>query len=146
MKPWRRAGRLLASCAVTLLVLALAPAVLLAGELVNRHYLDSLPAGWDKIPVRRGRRVVFRNARPGRAAYAMAAQDHGGARRILANPLWVTLTAPARWFLDRIKPRAGSRRGRGGNGPPGAGVREPRRPLPDLPAGAMALPEPGPFD
>jgi len=32
MKPWRRAGRLLASCAVTLLVLVLAPAVLLAGE------------------------------------------------------------------------------------------------------------------
>ena len=146
MKPWRRAGHLLASCAVTLLVLALAPAVLLAGELVNRHYLGILPAPRDKIPVRRGRRVVFRNARPGRAAYAMAARDHRGAQRILANPLWIALTAPARWLLDRIKPRAGGRRGRGGNGPPGAGVREPRRPLPDLPAAAMALPEPGPFD
>jgi hypothetical protein len=65
---------------------------------------------------------------------------------VLANPLWIALTAPARWLLDRVRPRAGGRRGRGGNGPPGAGVREPRRPLPDLPAGAMALPEPGPSD
>jgi len=146
MKPWSRAGGLLASCAVTLLVLALAPAVLLAGELVNRHYLANRPAGPDRIPVRRGKRVVFRNARPGWPAYAMAAQDHRGPRRVLANPLWIALTAPARWLLDRIRPRAGSRRGRGGNGPPGAGVREPRRPLPDPPAGAMALPEPGPFD
>jgi hypothetical protein len=145
MNPWHRAGRLLASCVVTLVVLALAPAVLLAGELVNRHYLGSLPARRDRIPVRRGRHVVFRNVGPGRAAYAVAARDHKLARRILANPLWIALTAPARWLLDRIRPRAGGRRGRGGNGPPGAGVREPRRPLPDLPAGAMALPEPGPF-
>jgi hypothetical protein len=146
MKPWRRAGRLLASCVVTLFVLALAPAVLLAGELVNRHYLGNLPAGRDRVPVRRGRRVVLRNVGPGRGAYAMAVRDHKVAHRILANPLWIALTAPARWLLDRIRPRAGSGRRRGGNGPPGAGVREPRRPLPDLPAGAMALPEPGPFD
>ena len=146
MKPWHRAGHLLATCAVTLFVLALAPAVLLAGELVNRHYRGSLPAGRDRVPVRRGRRVVLRNVGPGRAAYAVAARDHKVARRILANPLWIALTAPARWLLDRIRPRAGSGRRRGGNGPPGAGVREPRRPLPDLPAGAMALPEPGPFD
>jgi len=146
MKPWRRTGRLLASFAVTLLVLALAPAVLLAGELVNRHYLRNLPAGRYKIPVRRGRRVVVRDARPGRAEYVVATLDHRAARWFLANPVWIALTAPARWLLDRIRPRAGSRRGRGGNGPPEAGVREPRRPLPDLPAGAMALPEPGPFD
>ena len=76
----------------------------------------------------------------------MAAPGHRLARRVRAHPLWIALTAPARWLLDRIRPRAGSRRGRGGNGPPGAGVREPRRPLPDPPAGAMALPEPGPFD
>ena len=145
MKPGHRAGRLLASCVVTLFVLALAPAVLLAGELVNRHYVRQPPARRDRIPVCRGRRVVFRNVRPGRAAYAAAARDHKLARWILANPLWIALTAPARWLLDRIRPRAGGRRRRGGNGPPEAGVREPRRPLPDLPAGAMALPEPGPF-
>ena len=151
MKPWRAVGRALTFGAVTLLVVALAPAVLLFGELVNRHYLRGLPPGRDRIPVRRfglrGRsRVVYRSASQGRAAYALAAGDHKVARRVLANPLWIALTAPARWLLDRVRPRAGGRRGRGGNGPPGAGVREPRRPLPDLPAGAMALPEPGPFD
>jgi hypothetical protein len=145
MKPWRRAGRLLVSGAVTLLVLALAPAVLLAGELVNRHYGERRAGGPDRIPVRRGRRVVLRNVGPARAAYPVAGREPRVARPVLANPLWIALTAPARWLLDRIRPRVGGRRGRGGNGPPGAGVREPRRPLPDPPAGAMALPEPGPF-
>ena len=135
--------------AVTLLVVAAAPAVLLFGELVNRHYLCGLPPGRDRILVRRRglrRHVVVRPVGPGQAAYAVATRNHRVARRVLANPAWIALTAPARWLLGRLRPRAGSRRGRGGNGPPGAGVREPRRPLPDLPAAAMALPEPGPFD
>jgi len=148
MKPWRAAGRVLTFGVVTLLVVAAAPAVLLFGELVNRryrHYLRGVPAGRDPVRVRR-RRVVVRSSGPGRAAYAVATPGWGVAWRVLTNPVWIALTAPARWVLDRIRPRAGGRRGRGGNGPPGAGVREPRRPLPDLPAGAMALPEPGPFD
>ena len=135
---------MLASCVVTLFVLALAPAVLLAGELVNRHYIGRLPGGRDRSLVRRRGHVMLRNLGPAGAALPVVFTGHPVARRILANPLWIALTAPARWLLDRIKPCAG-RRGRGGNGPPGAGVREPRRPLPDLPAGAMALPEPGPF-
>jgi|GEM_PF-2300184 len=138
---------MLASGAVTLFVLALAPAVLLAGELVNRHYLGRPPAARDRILVRRrGRGVEVQTIGPRRTGFPAAGRDHRVARRVLANPLWIALTTPARWLLDRIRPRAGSRRGRGGNGPPGAGVREPRRPLPDLPAEAMALPEPGPFD
>ena len=138
---------MLASGAVTLFVLALAPAVLLAGELVNRHYLGRPPAARDRILVRRrGRGVEVQTIGPRRTGFPASGRDHRVARRVLANPLWIALTTPARWLLDRIRPRAGSRRGRGGNGPPGAGVREPRRPLPDLPAEAMALPEPGPFD
>jgi len=138
---------MLASGAVTLFVLALAPAVLLAGELVNRHYLGRPPAARDRILVRRrGRGVEVQTIGPRRTGFPAAGRDHRVVRRVLANPLWIALTTPARWLLDRIRPRAGSRRGRGGNGPPGAGVREPRRPLPDLPAEAMALPEPGPFD
>jgi hypothetical protein len=151
MKPWRNLGRALAAGTVTVVVIVLAPAVLLFGELVNRHYLHGLPAGQDRIPVRRrgllpGRRarVVYRYTGPGPAAYAVVTRDRKVVWHVLANPVWIALTAPARWLLDRVRPRAGGRRG--GNGPPGAGVREPRRPLPDLPASAMALPEPGPFD
>jgi hypothetical protein len=49
-------------------------------------------------------------------------------------PVRTALTAPARWVSDRIK----RRRAR----PPTAGVREPRRPRPSLPALAVALDEP----
>jgi hypothetical protein len=143
MKPWRIAGHALSFGAVTLLIVAAAPAVLLFGELVNRRFRGRPPAGRDRILERRGRRVAVRGAGPGWATYAVAGRRYRMAWRVLANPVWIALTAPGRWVLDRLRPRAG--RGRGGNGPPGAGVREPRRPLPDLPAGAMALPEPGPF-
>jgi hypothetical protein len=144
----RTVGHALSFGAVTLLVVAAAPAVLLFGELVNRHYLPRMP-GRDRTLVRRRglrRHVVIRHPGPGRAAYVVATPGRRVAWQVLANPVWIALTAPARWVLDRVRPKAGSRRRRGGNGPPGAGVREPRRPLPDLPAAAMALPEPGPFD
>ena len=117
MKPWRNLGRALATGTVTVLVIVLSPAVLLFGELVNRHYLGGLPPGRDRIPVRRhgllpGRRgrVGYRRAGPGRAAYAAATRNRRVARRVLANPLWIALTAPARWLLDRVRPRAGGRR------------------------------------
>jgi hypothetical protein len=103
---------------VSVLVIVLAPAVLVFGELVNRRYLAP------GRPMRARRKVPWVLRR---------------------NPVWIALTAPGRWVLDRLRPRVGGRRGRGGNGPPGAGVREPRRPMPDLPAGAMALPEPRSF-
>jgi hypothetical protein len=118
MRPLRLGGHIITFLVVTVLVVVLAPVVLLFGELVNRYYL--VP------PHRMGR-------------------CRGITRVLLRNPVWIALTAPGRWILGRLRPRVGGRRGRGGNGPPGAGVREPRRPLPDLPAGAMALPEPGPF-
>jgi hypothetical protein len=95
---------------LTLLVIAMSPAVLVAGELVNRS--------------------VFRRHRGLRIS-----------RALRSNPVWIALTAPARWLLDHLRPKVGGRNGNG-DGPPGAGVREPRRPLPDLPAGAMSLPEP----
>src|SRR5690349_18519883 len=119
MRRWRRIDRILASMVVTVLVVVLAPVVLLFGEAVNRRYRRRL-AGFPKP-------AVARAWAPRRARAAI----------VLNNPVWIALTAPGRWVLDRLRPRVGGRRGRGGNGPPGAGVREPRRPLPDLPAGAM---------
>jgi len=56
----------------------------------------------------------------------------------VTNPLWIALTAPARWLLDRVASlRAGP-----GHQPPAAGVREPRRPPPGRPSGSVALAEP----
>jgi hypothetical protein len=126
---------------VSLLVIVMAPAVLVAGELVNRHYLGWLPRM--RSPARR---LVL--ARRNTAEWVMISSDiknHNFGRIALAfltNPVWIALTAPARWILDHARPRVGGGRRNGNGGPPGAGVREPRRPKPDLPAGAMALPEP----
>ncbi len=64
---------------VSVLVIVLAPAVLLAGELVNRYYLHPV------FPRRRFRLV---------------------ARVLLSNPVWIALTAPGRWLFDRLRPRA----------------------------------------
>ena len=125
MRLRRLGGGVLAFCAVTLLVVVLAPAVLLFGELVNRRY-------WRRYA--------------GRATYSRGVgvwKGRVGWTLVFLNPVWIALTAPGRWLADRLRPRAGSGRGRGGD--PGAGVREPRRPRPDLPAGAMALPEPSEF-
>jgi hypothetical protein len=55
------------------------------------------------------------------------------------NPLMIALTAPARWINDRLG-RLGRWRWR--PRPDLAGVREPRRPRPTLPAAAVALAEP----
>jgi hypothetical protein len=138
--------------AVTLLVIVMSPAVLLAGELLNRRYLYGGPVRYprERVMMRIGRRgPVLRRRVRGR-------RPHDGAhplssvvwscrapvitRVFLTNPVWIALTAPARWVLDHLRPRVG--RNGNGNGPPGAGVREPRRPMPDLPAGAIALPDP----
>jgi hypothetical protein len=138
---------------VSLLVIGMAPVVVLAGELVNRHYLKGLRARPDRIlPPRFGLRCQPRGARwrwltrysGGDFVDVSSATGHSRLGRIaapfLANPLWIALTAPARWIITfarrRIRPNGGRR------GPPFAGVREPRRPKPTLPAAAMALPEP----
>ncbi|HEY5989170.1 MAG TPA: hypothetical protein VIV12_22735 [Streptosporangiaceae bacterium] len=151
---WRKAGSIVRFGAVSLLVIGLAPAVVLAGELVNRHYLMGLRARPDPVlPPRLRLRCQPRAARRRRLTRysgsefvdASFATGHGGLGRVvapfLANPVWIALTAPARWIITlarrRVKPN-----GRGGRRPPFAGVREPRRPKPTLPAGAIALPEP----
>jgi len=148
-----RARPALGSGVVSLLVIAMAPAVLLAGELVNRHYLAGLrPRRGTLPPEYTWRRLGPRERWRRRRARWLGGDDMVAVRSslqrrpvlmaILTNPVWIALTAPARWLLDRLRPRVGGRGGNGGNGGPGAGVREPRRPLPDPPAGAISLPEP----
>jgi hypothetical protein len=120
-------ARRLVFCAVTLAVIALAPVIVLVGEPLRRHYLRRL-------------------SRPPR---------RGLARVVIANPVLIALTAPSRWAIDQVGGlrsggsgrrgfgRFGRRRSQdGGDWPPLAGVREPRRPKPNAPAGAIALAEP----
>jgi hypothetical protein len=157
MRRWQKVGPAFGFTVVSLIVVALSPAVLLAGELVNRHFLGGVRARPAKLAG--GRRTRFRRRRS-RAAAARRYYRHTGpgwvsageacqgrrfgllAEPFLANPVWIALTAPARWLIGRVRPLAGHGRRGNGNGPPPAGVREPRRPRPDQPAGAMALPEP----
>jgi hypothetical protein len=151
MTRWRLAGSVLAFCAVTLVVLALAPLVLLGGELISRHLLRQRRTGGAvSVWVVRGRGARSRagpaliRRLPGRVRMPrpeVRGERTGGlALRFITNPVWIALTAPARWLSGLFRARADH--GRGRRGPPPAGVREPRRPKPDQPAGVMALPEP----
>jgi hypothetical protein len=119
-------ARMLVFCAVTLAVIALAPVIMLLGEPLRRYYLQRL------------------SGPPWRAL-----------ARVVANPVLIALTAPSRWAIDQVSGvrtggsrfrgfgRFGRRGGQsGGDWPPSAGVREPRRPKPNAPAGAIALAEP----
>ena len=157
MSRWKKAGPALGFTLVSLAVAALSPAVLLAGELVNRHYLHGMRARPARMMM--GRRTRFPWPRSA-AAFTRRYYRHTGpgwisagdachgrrfgalAEPFLENPVWIALTAPARWLINRVRPLAGLGRRGNGNGPPPAGVREPRRPRPDQPAGAIALPEP----
>jgi hypothetical protein len=132
------------SATALLLTVAFAPLIMVAGEPLRRYILAS-PAARPPGP---GWHRTLRRSRPGTQA---AMSSHGPAgtvqvfwRRsrfwllVVSNPLWIALTAPARWLLDR----ASGFGDRGWRGPPGAGVREPRRPKPGLPGGSVALAEP----
>ena len=130
--------------------------MLLGGELVNRHYLGQFRARQTPVLPERVRRLRWYAAdrpvlflqylgRPGVSAADVYCGHRLGrpAFRILTNPVWIALTAPARWVVDRFRPRVGHGRGRGNGGPPPAGVREPRRPEARTAGPAvMALPEP----
>jgi hypothetical protein len=152
MTRWRQAGSRLASFAVTLVVLALAPLVMLGGEPISRHMQRRLGTGGAvMVWVVKGRGVRSRvrpsliRSLPGRVRMPRSevrVKRRTGrlAFRFIANPVWIALTAPARWIIGLFRARAGH--GRGRRGPPLAGVREPRRPKPDQPASVMALPEP----
>jgi len=103
-------------------VIAVAPVIVFLGEPLRRYYLRRL----SRPPVAVWRRRSL-------------------ARMLIGNPLLIALTAPERWAIDLVGSSGGrgfGRLGRRGGWPPPAGVREPRRPKPDTPAGAVALAEP----
>jgi hypothetical protein len=123
---------------VTLAMIVLAPVIVLVGEPVRRHFLRRL----------RRKPLLARAVLPGvgwRSGFLAWA--------MIRNPVLIALTAPARWAIDRASGLRsgrdgrgrfglGQRGGQGGDWPPSAGDREPRRPRPTAPAGAIALAEP----
>ena len=133
----RTTAKFLRSAAVWLLTAALSPlVVVVAGEPLRRYVLArqvSLSL-WRRVPGIRGRRRAGR--RPGKVLVAWRRRTF--AMTLVSNPLWIALTAPARWLLDRT----GGPGRRPWHRPPDAGVREPRRPRPTLPGGSVALAEP----
>jgi len=132
------------SAAALLLTVALAPVIMVAGEPLRRHVLATPTAR----PSRPGWNRTLRRSRPGTQAAMISHGPAGGVQvfwprprfwlLVVRNPLWIALTAPARWLLDR----ASGFGHQGWRGPPAAGVREPRRPKPGLPGGSVALAEP----
>ena len=64
----------------------------------------------------------------------MTAVRHTHRRATGVSGVWIALMAPLRWATGYL--------GRRKSQPPEAGVREPRRPRPTLPAAAIALAEP----
>ena len=110
-------------CVVTLAVIVLAPVILLVGEPLRRYYVRSSLRRLD------------------RQRCGVGWRSGGLARVVIANPVLIALTAPGRWAIDQVG-RLSSGSSSGGDSPPSAGVREPRRPKPNTPAGAVALAEP----
>jgi hypothetical protein len=133
-----RAGwQVLLAAAVLLLTVALSPLIVVAGEPLRRRVL----ARPGRYPVRRPgmRRRTAAFAYGPVEGVQVSWRRHSLWMVLVNNPLWIALTAPSRWLLDR----ASGYRHRGGRGsPPATGVREPLRPKPSLPSAAVALAEP----
>lgn len=136
-----------------LLTVTLSPLVVVAGEPLRRYVMARPSAMLARPVTRQGWPAPSRRHGQGRwpsrtTGLRPRSADRWWRRRqflllLVSNPLWIALTAPARWLLDRAAisgRRSGGRSGR--SRPPDSGVREPRRPRPDLPGSPVALAEP----
>lgn len=129
--------RLLQAATVLLLTVALSPLVVVAGEPLRRHVL-AWPGRYRLRRRGTSQRTGVFSSGP-LAAVLVSRRRHALLIVLVSNPLWIALTAPSRWLLNRVGGyRHPGRRG----GSPDAGVREPRRPKPSLPGAAVALAEP----
>lgn len=146
MRRVRVVWQLLSAAAACLIIVAFSPLIVVAGESLRRYVLAAPVAS----PAQSRRHRVRRHPGPGVRTARRPPGLLGSVRRswrrhqflmlLISNPLYIALTAPARWLLDRVDGL-----GRGpwrGRRPPAAGVREPRRPKPGPPSGAVALAEP----
>jgi hypothetical protein len=93
------AAQVAASLAGWLLAVVFSPVILVAGEPVNRYVM----------------RRVHRSAAAGLAAATLRGDQPAGAVAVrlpaaaslalvvISNPLWIALTAPGRWVIDRFR-------------------------------------------
>lgn len=134
-------AEVLRSAVIWLLTAALAPLVVVAGEPLRRYVLArqaDLSLSW-RGQRRPGPGIWVRRAGSRPRTVLASWRRRTFLMALISNPLWIALTAPARWLLDRA---GGSGRRRRWHRPPDAGVREPRRPRPGLPGSSVALAEP----
>jgi hypothetical protein len=131
--------------------LALSPAIVIFGEPMRRLAMRRLRSQFRPL-----------SHRPGSTSRALAYTEryqdivissHMSLRpralflhTLMFSPISIALTAPGRWvggWLAKLGHFPGARRfGGRGPRPPDGGVREPRRPKPSPPVGAVELPEP----
>jgi hypothetical protein len=98
----RRSGsvtRAVISLALWPLIILFSPAILLAGEPVNRYVMRRVlaSASTAQAAVARPGHWPARPAAvslPPRAALLLT---------VISNPLWIALTAPGRWGIDRLR-------------------------------------------
>jgi hypothetical protein len=93
------AAQVAVSLSVWLLAVIFSPVILVAGEPVNRYVM----------------RRVHRSAAPGPTAGIRHGDQPAGAVAVrlpaaaslalvvISNPLWIALTAPGRWVIDRFR-------------------------------------------
>jgi len=146
MRHVRVVWQFLRAAAACLLIVAFSPLIVAAGEPLRRYVLARPVALQAQPSWHRARRHPSPARRAARRPPGPPRSVRRSWRRrrflmmLISNPLYIALTAPARWLLDR----AGGL-GRGpwrGRRPPATGVLEPRRPKPGPPGGAVALAEP----
>ena len=86
------------SLALWPLIIILSPAILLAGELVNRYVMRRVRPRASTAGVA----VVWHSGRPAHAAAVCLPPRTSFLLTVISNPLWIALTAPGRWVNDQF--------------------------------------------
>jgi hypothetical protein len=97
------------SLAVWPLAILLSPVILVAGEPVNRYVMHRV-----RVSAAPGPAPVIRHGdRPARAMAVHLPASVSLLLMVISNPLWIALTAPGRWVIDRFRRPPSVRAGTG---------------------------------
>jgi hypothetical protein len=99
MKHARPAAQAAASLAVWPLTIIFSPLILVVGEPVNRYVMRRV-----RLSALAGPAPVIRHGdRPARAMAVRLSAPASLLLVVITNPLWIALTAPGRWVIDRFR-------------------------------------------